>query len=111
MLPKNRRIQRKLFPFNIKALRLQSPLLFLSVAKNKDKEPTRFAFSISKKSISSAVKRNLCRRRGYSVISSKLLAVKPGFLCFFSFKKIKTPPDYNELEKEISSLLAEADVV
>lgn len=112
MLPKGRRIQRLYFKDLLKSnKRFNSTHFLLYVALKKDKGPSLFSFSISKKNCKNAVLRNKYRRRGYSVISKNLKYIKPGFMCFFVFKKGFTDLDYIGLEKEIINLLTSAGVL
>jgi len=112
MLPKKRRIQRSSFS-NIfsRGKRHNSTNLLLYVATSDKNEPSRFSFSVSKKVNKKAVDRNKLRRRGYSVVSRYLDKIKPNFLCLFSFKLGSGKIKFNELEKEIYSLLRSGGVL
>jgi|SRR5581483_4870129 len=111
MLPKTRRIQRKEYSTLLsRAEKFNSPHLVLSVCQG-GPSPGRFSFSISKKVLKSAVGRNKWRRRGYSVIQKNLSGVKPGYYCFFSFKKNLQNIKFSDLEKEIIQLLNTAGVL
>ena len=106
MLPKNRRIEKKLFSvFSQNSRRLNSPHLFLSVSENKN-NPSRFAFSISKKICKHAVDRNRYRRQAYSIIQNQLKKITDGFLFLFSLKKTTSRISFGDLEQEIKSLLS-----
>ena len=110
MLPKNRRISRKEFPYILKTgKRLNSPSLLLYitpiVSETKPKE-SRFSFSVSKKTCPKAVERNKHRRRGYSIILKKISNIKSGYYCFFSFKRTIKPVTFFTLEKEVYELLS-----
>ena len=70
-----------------------------------ESKPSCFAFSVSKKICKKAVDRNRLRRQGYSIVSKYILDIIPGFLFFISFKKGIYPISFNELEKELISLL------
>jgi ribonuclease P protein component len=112
MLSKKRRIPRELFPRILKeGKRYSSPSLLLYVASRGNNEPSRFSFSISKKVCKKATDRNKHRRRGYSVIEKYLPNVKPGFFCFFSFKKGSSGVSFSALEKEVFDLLKVSSVV
>ena len=108
MLAKNRRIGKKIFSVHFSKLeRFVSPHLFLTIVKNeKANEPSRFAFSISKKICKRAVDRNRLRRQGYSIVGKYLKNIPDGFLFFFSFKKSAYPVSFADLEKEICGLLS-----
>jgi len=47
---------------------------------------SKFAFSVSKKNVKNAVKRNFLRRRGFSVIKNSKNDIKTGFLGVFVLK-------------------------
>ncbi len=115
MLPKNRRISRKEFPYILtKGKRYNSPNFLLYVARDEglNKEtPSRFSFSVSKKVCKNAADRNRQRRRGYSVVSHLIKNTKPGFLCFFSFKKGSGGSSFINLEKEVPELLSLSSVL
>lgn len=112
MLPKGRRIQRVYFKNLLKSnKRFNSTYFLLYTALKKDKTPSLFSFSVSKKNCKSAVLRNKYRRRGYSVISKNIEKIKPGFMCFFVFKKGFTNLNYNGLENEILNLLTSSGVL
>ncbi len=72
---------------------------------------TKFSFSISKKNSKSSVERNKLRRWGYSVITKHIKEIKPGFLCFFSFKKGSVKTEFQSLENEILGLLSVSGVI
>ena len=114
MLAKNRRIGRKLFP-NIltKGKRYNSPILLLYVSTPSVEKNflSRFAFSISKKTAKLAVDRNKHRRRGYSIITKYLKNIKPGYFCFFSFKKNSSSIKFEQIEREIINLLKTSGVI
>lgn len=106
MLPKKRRIQRSMFTEILsKGRRVNSPHLLLYIFPIKESLPSHFAFSISKKICKKAVDRNKYRRQGYSIISKHITEVVPGFLFFFSFKRGLYPISFDDLEKEILSIL------
>ncbi len=115
MLPKKRRISRKEFPYILsKGKRYNSPHLLLYVAKidnSPETKDSRFSFSISKKVHPLAVDRNKSRRRGYSIINKNLAKIRPGYLCFFSFKKGNGEVSFNDLEKEVLELLSASGVI
>ena len=114
MLPKKRRISRLEFA-NIlsKGKRYNSPHLLLYIANNsrENHKNSVFSFSISKKVCPSAVDRNKYRRQGYSVVGKHLKLTKPGFSCFFSFKRGIQGLTFVVLEKEILELLSKSGVL
>jgi ribonuclease P protein component len=113
MLPKTERLKREEFTNILKSgKRLNSKHLLLYVLKNtKEKTKTKFSFSISKKISKNATSRNKLRRRGYSVIAKLKNKLRPGFMCFFSFKKGGELTTFRELEKEIAELLSVSSVI
>lgn len=111
MLPKNRRIKRKEFKEILKGFRYNFPHFLVYVSKIDGKKSTIFSFSVSKKVANKAILRNKMRRQGYAVISSLLKEIKPGFMCFFSYKKGKYPILYSELEKEITKILENVKLI
>ncbi len=112
MLKKNRRIQRSYFKKIItESKRYHSTSFVLYLSKiNNNTTPSKFSFSISKKILKSAVKRNKQRRRAYSVIKNDLEKIKPGFFCFFVFKK-GFHEKFSDLEKDIKGLLSSSGVL
>jgi ribonuclease P protein component len=82
-----------------------SPFVLLSVYRNDSNQISKFSFSISKKNIKSAVKRNLLRRRGYSVIEKNLKNIKPGFIFMFSFKKEALDLSFDQLADSLIKLI------
>jgi len=111
MLSKNNRIERKDFPYILKnGKRFNSPIFLLYVAKNNESK-SKFAFSVSKKVLKTAVERNKYRRRGYSVIKNKLKLIKTGYFFFFSFKKGIGKPKHSTIEEDINSLLSNSGML
>ncbi len=100
MLPKNRRISRKLFKEIIsQKKRFSSQNFSLQVASN---DKARFAVSVSKKISKKAVVRNKIRRRVYSVIGEFMSETKPGFYLIIAkpgAQEIKGEKLRNELKK------------
>jgi len=117
MLPKSQRIPRKDFSqilslgrrYNSEHLLLYTRnLLTLGVSK--------FSFSVSKKVCKLAVGRNKFRRRGYNAIRrigliGPMCHIKPGYFCFFSFKKNSSSISFSLLEQEILHLLQDSGVI
>ncbi len=112
MLPKKRRIARQAFTEILtRGKRYNSPNLLLYVAESSPKEPSRFSFSVSKKVHKLAVDRNKYRRRGYSVVSQHVANARPGYLCFFVFKKGSGSIKFETLQKEVLDLLHTSGVI
>lgn len=111
MLPKSRRIERKSFDYILKnGRRFNSPsfvLYLCPIDKIPTTAPSRFSFSVSKKVSRLATNRNKLRRRGYSVIRGNIKRIKPGFYCFFSYKK-GYQTKFSLLEEEVNGLLSTA---
>lgn len=114
MLPKTRRIERKQFNQILgqgKRYHSKSFTLYLSkIEEGELKNPTRVAFSVSKKVCKTAVMRNRLRRRGYSAVSRLITVLKPGYLLFFVYKK-GFEVEYSAVEKEIKALLSQSLVI
>jgi ribonuclease P protein component len=113
MLPKNRRIERSYFDKILKnSKRYNSTSFVLYVMKNVDGDgvPTKFSFSVSKKVLKSAVKRNKHRRIGYSVIKNNIKDIKPGYYCFFVYKK-GFYEEFDSINKDILGLLYSSSVI
>ncbi len=107
MLPKNRRIPRDNFTRILShGIRFNSSKLLLYLDKMPENNPSRVAFSVSKKVCSKAVDRNRYRRIGYSVVSKFLSNIKSGYFLFFVYKKGSIPVKFSILEKEIEALLS-----
>ncbi len=113
MLPKKRRIERKVFPLILsQGKRYNSSHILLSVALQDEKlHPSRFSFSVSKKIARLAVDRNRIRRRGYSIVLKNLQSLSTGFLCFFTLKKGSYPLSFEDMEKEVLILLKVSGVL
>jgi len=112
MLPKNRRIPRKMFPLLQNGAKTFKNKLFLLrfVAKSEPKnKESRFCFSVSKKISKKAVIRNKLRRAGYGLLKEHLLKIKPEILAFFSFKEV--PKNNEEIVKNLESILKESSLI
>jgi ribonuclease P protein component len=103
MLPKNRRIPRKMFPLLSNGGKVfKNNVFLLRLAPGIGKE-ARFCFSVSKKIAKSAVVRNRLRRTGYRLLQKYLPEIKLNVLALFSFRKI--PKDEEEIIKQLESIL------
>lgn len=88
MLPKNRRIPRKMFPLLAKGAKVfKNKLFLLRFIQGKDKN-SRFCFSISKKVAKSAVVRNRMRRAGYRLLTKYIPQIKSNTIALFAFQSI-----------------------
>ncbi len=114
MLPSNNRIPKKDFAHILsKGKRYSSPslLLYVTPFQTNDIQKSKFSFSVSKKVCPPAVGRNKYRRWGYSIILEHKSHIRNGYFYFFSFKKPKNKPSFNDLEGEIEKLLSEANML
>ncbi len=112
MLSKKTRVGKELFPqVLLKAKCLYVNNITLRVLSTNITNKTKFSFVTSKKVSNKAVKRNLLKRRGYSIVKSISKNINNGFICIFFFKKSSTLLSYTELEKEILFLLKKAKVL
>lgn len=73
------------------------------------KQPSRYCFSVSKKTAKSAVVRNRLRRAGYKLLEKHLPEIKINILALFSFRKV--PKDNEEIAKNIESILKESKII
>lgn len=105
MLPKRQRITRSLFNAlkKEKARVSHAPNMTLRTTLGVVDEP-KFSFVVSKKAANKATKRNLLRRRGYSVVRETLGDAKPAAYMFF-FKKSALTLSYQDMKEEIKSLV------
>ena len=105
MLSKVKRTQRGLFSNILKnGVSFHSILISIKVLENKD-ENSRFSFVVPKAISKSAVKRNLIRRRGYSIIKKHLKNIKNGYLYAFFVKKGAEKLKFTEFEDQIVGIL------
>jgi len=114
MIPKDRKVERDIFPtFPQKGKVFNSNSLNLKVYSNplSETNKTKFSFIVSKKVSNKAVKRNLLKKRGYSILDEVLDKTKDGFVCIFFFKKESLGVDFNDLKKEILLLLKKSSVI
>ena len=102
MLPKNKRISRRLFPLLRKAKIFKNQLFLLKLTSSPSKE-SRFAFSVSKKIAKKAILRNKCRRWGYRTIQPLLPQIKSQIMAQFSF--LKVPKDSEEVSENLYAIL------
>lgn len=103
MLPKNRRIPRKMFPLLSDGAKVFKNNVFLLRFVQGNNKESRFCFSVSKKIAKNAVIRNRLRRTGYQLLEKYVPKIKPGVLALFSFRKI--PKDDEEIIRNLNSIL------
>lgn len=109
MLPKNRRIPRKIFGLITKSGQFYSNSLFnLRVVKQEDVN-SRFCFSVSKKVSKKAFIRNRIRRAGYRNIKMYINDIKKGFLVALFFKK--EPLNEEEVRSSLKSILEKTNLI
>jgi ribonuclease P protein component len=112
MLPKKRRVGKELFPDVLKKSKSfygenMSLRVFLADPSNE----TRFSFVVSKKVSNKANKRNLLKRRGYSIIKDTTKNINRGFVCVFFFKKSALTVSFADLRKEVLFMLKKSTVL
>lgn len=103
MLPKKRRIPRKLFSeLLVNSRYVNSPNFSLRFKIGQSIKETRIGVTVSKKVSKSAVVRNTIRRRAYSSISNLVPKVSHGLFLFVAkagAEKLKGENLTNELQK------------
>lgn len=110
MLPKNRRIPRKMFPLlSNGAKSFRSNIFLVKFIKKPDQSASRFCFSVSKKVAKSAVIRNRMRRSGYRLLEKYLPKISSDSMVLFSFRVI--PKNDEEITKNIESILIESKLI
>lgn len=109
MLPKNRRIPRKMFPIIAGSPKtFRNNLFLLKITESKEPQ-SRFCFSVSKKVSKKAVTRNKLRRSGYRFVEKHLSGVQSGVLAIFYFKAV--PKNNDELERGLESILKSSKLI
>ena len=105
MLPKNKRIPRKMFPLLNGAKVFKNKLFLLRLVSNNEpnNKESCFCFSVSKKVAKSAVARNRLRRAGYQLLEKYIPKIKPNTLAVFSFRTM--PQNNDDIIKNLSSIL------
>lgn len=88
-----------------------SPLLFLSLYKQNEVKPSRFAVLCSKKVSAKAVDRNRQRRRVYRSLQNVLFTIKPGYFGILSLKKEAKESTFTELDMLVKNLLKQAGLI
>lgn len=112
MLSRKFKIERKIFPKDLKAGRVfYSPHLSLFVFKHQTDKPSKFSFVASSKVSKKATERNLLKRRSYDIVGALLAFLRPSHLCIFYFKKGADKISFKETKKEIISLLEKSGIL
>jgi ribonuclease P protein component len=109
MLPKEKRIPRKMFPLLSNGTKVFKNNLFLLRFVVKIGLSSRFCFSVSKKVAKNAVARNKMRRAGYLILERHLSDIKPNVLALFSFRTI--PKNDDEIIKNLEAVLKESKLI
>jgi len=110
MLPKNRRIPRKMFPLLSNGAKIfKNKLFLLRFVLESNQKISRFCFSVSKKVARNAVTRNKMRRAGYRLLKKYLSEIKPEVIALFSYRVI--PKDEEEIIKNLTSILKDSKLI
>ena len=111
MLPKHKKIPRKLFNDILTRGKIfHSPNITLRIRKN-DSNNTVFSFVVSKKVAKKSVERNKLKRQGYSIIKEFLDKIKGSYSYIFFLKKGIIGMKYKDIKNEIYSILDKAGFI
>jgi ribonuclease P protein component len=105
MLPKNQRIDRRLFSSIFRKGKRAHSFYFTLVFTPSFDDKSHISFVASKKAIGNAVARNTLRRRGYNAIRHLLPLFKYPSVCILYFKPTARSASFSELENDIKDLL------
>lgn len=108
MLPRNRRVPRKMFS-QISGGKVFKNNIFLLRSAVSSQEPSQFSFSVSKKVAKDAVVRNSLRRQGYRMLAGYLPLLKPNTIFVFYFRSI--PKNEKETAEKLEALLKESKLI
>ena len=112
MLSKAQRIDKTTFKtLTGRGMSYHSPLLFLSLYKQKEGKPTRYAVLCSKKVSPRAVDRNRQRRRVYRSLQALVSHIQPGYFCVFTLKKEAKEVLFDALDIEVKKLFKDAGII
>ena len=107
MIPKRQRVTKKIFPAakNIKKL-FHSKHFILKAVSDPSVKESKFSVVVSKKILKQATKRNLIKRRVYSVVREykKIKDISSGIYVFFCKKDVGLLT-YKEITQEVLGLL------
>ncbi len=110
MLPKTNKINKKLFDKVFKEGKTyHSDFLYIKTLKNNG--VSKFSFVVMKKNLAGAVRRNLIKRRGFSIIKQELTNIKSGVAVIFFIKKGSEKITFKQLETEIKKILSKANLL
>jgi ribonuclease P protein component len=107
MLPKDKRVPRKMFSLLSPAKTVNTSLFLLKFVLLKGKEK-RFCFSVSKKVAKNAVVRNRWRRKGYHFLEKYIPEIKNGTLAVFYFKML--PKNDEEIMRNLKLILEKSKI-
>lgn len=111
MLSKQNRVNKHLFGDIIKkGVGYYAQNISLKIINTTDEKP-KFAVSVPKKEVKTAVKRNLLKRRVFSILEKTALKTKFGFVAVFFLKKGALDFPYQKLQEEVFFLLKKAKVL
>ena len=111
MLNKKKRVNKSLFGATLKkGSGYFSSNISLKTTKNSDSRP-KFAVSVPKKELKSAVKRNLLKRRVFSILRIFEPKISIGCNNVFFLKKGALDLSYQQLQDEIVFLLKKAKLI
>ena len=112
MLPKARRIDKTTFKtLTGRGMSYHSPLLFLSIYKQREQKPTRYAVLCSKKVSSRAVDRNRQRRRVYRSLQLLLPSIQSGYFCVITIKKEAKTAEFTDLDISVKKVLKDSQLL
>ncbi len=113
MLPRARRVTRKLFDGLLKGSQaLHSAHFSLRLGHASDpKEPSRFSVVVSSQVLKKSHDRNLLKRRTRAAIHAMLPFVKNGYTVVFFAKKTSAGLNFIAISNEVDALLRKAGIV
>lgn len=111
MLKKQNRVDKSLFKDIVrKGIGYYAQNISLKIIKNAGTKP-KFAVSAPKKEIKTAVKRNLLKRRIFSILRKMSREIKTPFICVVFAKKEALDLPRSKLEEEIVFLFKKAKIL
>lgn len=111
MLNKQNRVNKHLFGDIIKkGVSYYTQNISLKIIKTEDNKP-KFAVSVPKKEVKTAVKRNLLKRRVFSILGKTAVKTKSGFASVFFVKKGALNLPYSALGDDVVCLLKKAKII
>lgn len=111
MLSKQNRVNKHLFSDVIKkGVSYYTQNISLKITNTTNTKP-KFAVSVPKKEVKTAVKRNLLKRRIFSILEKTAMKTKLGFASVFFLKKGAVGLPYSKLYDEVVYLLKKAKII